>query len=562
FNIRANYSRFSIGRSYDLDQFGGAANLLPGTPGSLNFDLNARGAALLIGSNAANVQRQFNLVGATDIVSGNHTYRFGADYRRLWPIIGMRTLEESVLFDGVDQAITGNAARVGVFRRAPAQKPVYTNFSLYAQDEWRKSQRLTLTYGVRWELNPPPSIDGISPIAVDQVNDPSQLKAVAPGASLWDTTFLNFAPRFGFAYRLIGRNDPKLIVRGGVGVHYDLGHERTGDVFADSAPFVSGRPIVPATVFDPHLKLPYTLNWHVSLEQSLGNSQWISAAYVGAAGRRLLHTQTLFDQNPAFPFLRLTTNAGRSDYRALQVQFNRNLSRGLMSSVSYTWAKSLDNVSEDSARAVSMTSDNPAFDRGPSDFDVRHQLAGLVSYELPAAFKSGLGHKLSRNWAVDSIFNARSARPVNVVYMFPTPFGVAYLRPDAVAGQPLSLLNPAAFEEPAVLEQGNLGRNSLRGFPLYQIDLALRRRFNFSETLSIQLQVDAFNLFNHANFEDPFGRDRVLGGVFGNTFIPNTTFGQSASLLGQGLSGSGSTFGSFYNTGGPRALRFSLKLRF
>lgn len=569
FNIRANYSRLSVGRSYELDEFGGGSKLSPNT--ALNFDLNARGAALLIGNKASNLQRQFNLVGATDIVSGDHSFKFGADYRRLWPIIGLRTLEESVLFDGVDQAMTGNAARIGIFNRAPAQKPVFNNLSLYAQDEWRQSKRLTLTYGLRWELNPPPSIDDISPIAVDQADDPAQLKAVAPGTSLWETTFLNFAPRFGFAYRLVGTNDPKLVVRGGAGVLYDLGHERAGDVFADSIPFVSGGPVLPAIVFDPHLKLPYTLNWNVSLQQSLGHSQSISASYVGAAGRRLLHTQTLFDQNPAFPFLRLTTNAGRSDYRALQVQFNRAPSSGLTSSVSYTWSRSFDNVCEDSARAVLMTSANPSLDRGPSDFDVRHTLTGLVSYEIPAAFERGIGNTLFRNWAVDSIFNARSAKPVNVVYMFPTPFGVAYFRPD-VAGQPFYVfdpnaaggrtINPAAFAEPANLEQGNASRNSLRGFPLYQIDLALRRHFNFSETLSIQLQVDAFNLFNHTNFEDPFGRDRVLGTMFGNTFTPNATFGQSTSLLNQGVSGTAGAFGSFYNTGGPRALRFSLKLRF
>lgn len=535
FSIRANYSRLRVSRAYELDQFGGAANLIPDTPASLNFDLNARGAAWLTGAEAANLQRQFNLAGATEFIRGDHHVKVGADYRRLSPVIGMRTLEENVIFNGVAQAVTGIAARTGVFNREPAQKPIFSNFSLYAQDDWRKSQRLMLTYGMRWELNPPPALNEMSPIAVDQVNDPAQLQAVAPGTPLWETTFLNFAPRFGFAYRLVGKQDPKLVVRGGAGVFYDLGHERAGDVFADSVPFVTGGP---AIVFDPNLKLPYTVNWNISLEQSLGRWQSISATYVGTAGRRLLHTATRFHQNPAFPFLRLTTNAGRSDYRALQVQFNRTFADGFASSVSYTWAKSLDNVSEDSARAVLLTSANPALDRGPANFDVRHQLTGFVSYEIPELFRRSFARKVLRNWAVDSIVNARSARPVNAVNMFPMSFGVAYFRPD------------------------NLERNSLRGFPLYQIDLALRRRFNFSESVSLQLQVDAFNLFNHTNFEDPSGRDRVLGSVFGDTFTPNPTFGQPASLLGQSLSGSGGAFGSFYNTGGPRALRLSLKLRF
>ena len=78
----------------------------------------------------------------------------------------------------------------------------------------------------------------------------------------------------------------------------------------------------------------------------------------------------------------------------------------------------------------------------------------------------------------------------------------------------------------------------------------------------IQLQADTFNLFNHPNFEDPLGRERAVGTIFANTFTPNTTFGQSSSLLGQSLSGAGSAFGSFYNTGSSRMLRFSLKLQF
>jgi hypothetical protein len=123
-------------------------------------------------------------------------------------------------------------------------------------------------------------------------------------------------------------------------------------------------------------------------------------------------------------------------------------------------------------------------------------------------------------------------------------------------------INPAAFDIPADLEQGDLDRNSLRGFPLHQIDLAVRRAFNFSEQLSFQFRVDVFNIFNHPDFEDPVGRDRVIGGVFpGVSFTPNSTFGRSSSLLGQSLSDSAG-FGAFYNTGGPRTLRFSLKVSF
>jgi Ca-activated chloride channel homolog len=573
--LRASYSRLRVAGSQALDEFGGA--LVPSSMASVfgesfNFDLNARGANLTTGSEVSNIQRQFNVLGSLMIVSGNHDFKFGADYRRMAPSFGLRSLETNVLFDGVGQAITGVPSRVGLFNRETSQSPDFNNLSLYAQDEWRTTKRLTLTYGLRWELNPAPSNDGTQPLAVDQANDPTQLESVAPGTSLWQTTYANFAPRVGFAYELFGKNDPQVVLRGGFAVLYDLGQQRAGEAFADSMPFVSG-PGAPAIVFDPQLKLPYTLNWHVSVERSFSENQTVTASYVGTAGGRLLHTQTLFDQNAEFPFLRLTTNAGSSDYRALQLQFNRRFANGLGSSISYTWARALDNVSEDSARNFLMTSANPAFDRGPSDFDVLHQVSGFVNYDLPALFSKGVGNKLFRNWSVDSSANLRSARPVNVVYLFPTSFGVAYFRPDAVAGQSLYIfdpaveggrrINPAAFTVPSGLEQGSLSRNSLRGFPFYQIDLALRRQFNFSEYVGLQFRADVLNIFNHPNFADPVGRDRVLGGVFsGGAFTPNSTFGRSSSLLGQSLSGLGEGFGSFYDTGGPRTLRFSLKFVF
>jgi len=225
------------------------------------------------------------------------------------------------------------------------------------------------------------------------------------------------------------------------------------------------------------------------------------------------------DQNPDFDFLRVTTNRGKSDYQALQLKFERPLTNHLAGLVSYTLSRSMDNVTDDTARRVMIA----GFGLVPSDFDVRHQLAGVATYELPAPVRTGIGNKLFRNWALDSIFNARSAKPLKFVSMFPTSFGIGYLQEDV----------------------------SQRGFPLYQVDAALRRKFNFTEAVALQFQADAFNVFNHPNFEDPIGNDLVVGTPF---------FGQSASMSGRSLVSGG--FPSFYSFGGPRAMRFSVKLVF
>jgi len=493
-DLRVNYSRLRVDGSYVLDEFGGTA--LPATsfPASFTFDLNSTNAAWKIGNEQSNLQRQFNLPGSVVTLNGAHTITFGGDYRRLSPVIAFRPSEENAFFDGVTQATTGIAARVNTLRFGDPQNPVFNKLSLFGQDEWRQSKRLILTYVVRWDLAPAPSTG--QAFAVDQISDPATLKVTASGNPLWETRFLNFGPRAGVAYLATNENGPELVLRGGASIVYDVGQDRSGEIFAGSIPFVSGSvafnspfPVsllpttnsaVPLLAFDPRLKLPYLITWNASVQQYVGTYQSISATYIGSSGKRLLHTETLFNENPDFSFLRLTTNRGHSDYRALQVTFERDSHAGFTALASYTWSRSMDNVMEDSARRVVMTSADPQADRGPSDFDVRHQLTGYAAYELPAPVARGFGNKLLRNWALESIFNARSGRPLNVVYLVPTSFGVAYLRPDVLSSVP-----------------------RLRGFQFYQVDLALRRKFHFTEYVGLQIQADAFNVFNRANFMDP-----------------------------------------------------------
>ena len=164
-----NYSTARANGSYLLDQFGGATIPVLNIPqaGSFAFDLNSRNAGFLIGDDASNVQRQINLTGATTFVSGNHTVKFGADFRRLSPIISPRASEQNVFFDGVVQAIAGTADRVTNLVHSGPQTPVYKSLSLFAQNDWRKSPRLNLILGMRWELEPAPSSD--QALAVDQV---------------------------------------------------------------------------------------------------------------------------------------------------------------------------------------------------------------------------------------------------------------------------------------------------------------------------------------------------------------------------------------------------------
>jgi hypothetical protein len=601
--VRANYSRVAARGSRLLDTFGGAVvpgadtlagALLTTTGGSFAFDLGGRGASLDSAAEVVNLQRQVNLVGSLDIVSGTHVYKLGADYRRLSPVVGAFAKERQVYFEGVAGAVAGTAARDGLFTRAGAGRPVFDDLSAYAQDEWRKTQRLTLTYGLRWELSPAPHAGGgPKPVAFTQVEDAAQLVLAPPGASLWETTYFNFGPRAGLAYRLTGSSGGNYTVaRAGVALLYDTGGAEAGHVFSDSHPFLEGgaafgipftasvappfdegaRLGVPVSAFDPHLKLPYTLRWHASVERALGANHSVSASYVGAAGRRLLLTQTLLDPSPDFSLVRVTTNGASSDYHSARFQFNRRMSRGLQALASYTWAKSIDDFSEDAPARALLRGDT---ERGLSDFDARHTVSGFFSYALPAPFERGAWNALTRRWALDALFNARSAKPVNVVYGFPLSYGFAFLRPDLLSGLPPYVLdpsvpggrrlNPAAFVVPGAARQGTLGRNALHGFPFYQLDLALHRQFDFNERVNLQVRAEAFNLLNHPNFDDPATTLAFLGATPGDptTLRLDPYFGRSLSARGGGeWVGQAGGFGPLYTAGGARTVQLSLKLTF
>jgi Ca-activated chloride channel homolog len=600
--LRANYSRLAAGSAYALDGFGGAlppaastdlAAFFSNGNRSARFDLDGRNAALFGGDEVSSTQRQFHTVGSATWAYGAHTFNFGADYRRVAPVIGLRPAEAGVFFNGVGQSVTGTAARAWAYERATPQRPVFHNLSAFGQDEWRVTPRLTLTYGARWTVNPAPRASGgVDAPAAGGVDDPAGLNLAQGGARLWETTYGNFAPRVGVAYQPAGR-DGEFVLRAGFGVFYDAGTEQAGRAYADSYPFVTGRSLfdrpfpaavaappagpgdAPLAAFDPRLKQPFTLKWNFEAQHSLGDSQSFSAAYVGAAGRRLLLTESLFDGDAVFPFIRLTTNGAESDYHAMQLQFNRQPARGLQALVSYTWAKSLDDYSRDAAARALLRGEAAGQERGPSDFDVRHSLSGYIFYELPSPFDGGWGEALLRDWTLSSIFTARSARPLNIVYALPTGYGFAYLRPDIVAGVPVyvtdpaapggRLVNPAAFAVPAASRQGTLGRNSLRGFPLYQADLGLGRRFRFTEEVSLSFRAEVFNLFNRANLADPGGRDASLGTRLSpsDPLTTNGTFGRPASMYGRSLlGGTGGSFDSFHHAGGPRHIQFSLKFEF
>ncbi len=616
--FRFNYSHNSGSNRVKLDTFGGAvvppdSILFPSPFSSAESQytfavFSLQGGSWTLGKNASNIQRQINVIDNISLQKGTHSLKFGVDYRQLSPKFGPQDYLLNPGFLDVPSLIAGSPFFVFV-TQGRGGTAAFHDFGVYAQDTWRVHTRVILTYGLRWEFEPPPSAsNGPDFFAVNGIDDLSNLALAPPGTSLWETRFGNFAPRVGVAYQLSQAKDFETVVRGGFGVFYDLAVQQIGDAFLlGNLPFSVSKfcsaffsdpgcpsgtltfPLSPGvtqpppfsplpsplsiTASDPALKLPYVLQWNIAFEQALGNSQAISLSYVAAVGRRLVMTESLFLPSPSFSVVQLARNGATSDYHALQIQFRRPLARGLQTLASYTWSHSIDEGSSSASgtgNSLFNRAFGPATNRGPSDFDIRQVFAAAVTYDFPAPPDNSPVRTLLGGWSIDNIIQAQTATPVNV-FDSRIRFSGTFVntRPDVVQGVPLHTqdaslpggrrINAAAFQSPPLdpltgfpTRPGTLGRNALRGFGAVQWNFAVRRQFSFSEQLQLQFRAEFFNLLNHPNFANPVGD------------LASPLFGQSTQMLGRTLAGSdaGVGFASLYQVGGPRSIQLALKLQF
>jgi hypothetical protein len=602
--LRLNYSRQLGQQQYVPATYGGAVPvdtaLLTNGYGGLGwvrFSFGGYGAIVYGGDSMKNYQRQMNVVDNVSLVKGGHQFKFGIDYRRLSPIYAVQS-RQIVYFQSEAGVNSATASLAGIYNYDSAH-PRFDNYSLYGQDTWKVTPRLTLDYGLRWELNPAPTVPNgemMPAVALGITGNPPNISnaTLAPaGTPFYKTFYRAFAPRGGVAYQLNSTSGRETVLRGGFGVYYDLGSSGatsgfplyainflTGVPFPLSAaeaarPAITIPTSLPVTdwVYSTaqDLKLPYTLQWNVALEQSLGTQQSLSLSYVASAARRLLTTQTLNypagyttgpRPNPNFLYIYYTWNGPTSDYDSMQVQYKARLKRGLQALVNYTWSHAIDEVSSD------MGSYN--LSRGNADFDVRHNLSAAFNYNLPSPGAAPVLKHVFGNWSLDGIVHAQSGQPVNVTGAYTVFAGMyVYVRPDVVPGQPFYIddptvpggrrFNSAAFTNPpadplypTAFQQGNFGRNVLRGLPLSQIDFALGRSFKLTENFTLQFKGELFNIFNHPMF-----------GSYGTSYLTPSTFGVPTQTLGYALNPQGvGGLSSLYQMGGPRSVQLSLRLSF
>ena len=543
---------------------------------SIPLGNGSTGTSYLSAENTSNSLNQWNLVDSVSTVLGHHQIKFGGDYRRLSSPINPASPYVFPYFASRASLVSDSPLLLYIFKYVAAT-PVFNELALFVQDDWKVAPRMNLSFGLRWEVDPPPTEahGNDAYTLLGNVGDPSSLSLASQGTPLWHTPKFNFAPRLGVAWVAHDRPGSETVLRGGGGVFFDtanqlatqgyngIGFQAVKSYFGSSLPVTSAQldfapsvaaPYTSSTIyaFPEHLQLPYTLQWNLSLDQALGKNQALTLSYVGSNGRRLIQEQqySLHSLNSNFGTVILIPGGITSNYQSLQAKFQRSISKGLQALASYTWSHSLDFGSNNASLPVT---------RGNSDFDVRHNFQTGVSWDMPSPHVRSAISPMLADWGADVRAIARTGFPVTLK-------GSSYIDPGTgntynrglnyIPDRPLYLygsqypggraINPGAFSTPPGSSAGDAPRNFVRGFGEFQLNLAARRQFHLTNELSLQFRAEAFNILNRPNF-----------GTVDPT-LTDTTFGQATQMLNQSLG----TVASQYQQGGPRSMQFALKLRY
>lgn len=251
--------------------------------------------------------------------------------------------------------------------------------------------------------------------------------------------------------------------------------------------------------------------------------------------------------DPRFDNVTQVQSIGTSSYNSLQVEATRRYKNGLTFGANYTWAHSLDDVSDalgvlinDSA-GILDASKPLSFNRANSQFDIRNRFVLNYRYELPFA-KGTYGWKkyLLDGWSQSSIFTTQSGLPATV---FAEPiFGISDLLlngtnngstvvnttvdGDATQLHPIPFFNSYTVptnlpvSEPLLEHNGTSGRNHLRLVGQTDLDVAVSKQFKFTESKHLELRFESFNALNHPNFA---GYNNILGSSQFNTYTSTAT---------------------------------------
>jgi len=271
--------------------------------------------------------------------------------------------------------------------------------------------------------------------------------------------------------------------------------------------------------------------------------------------------------NPNLGEINELISPGQNDYNSLFVQLQRRMTKGLSLQFSYTFAKSVQRDGLDFNNQFDFSNTN-----GPSLLDQRHRIsiAGVYRPELQRFTGSDTGRAILSGWRVSTVMEFSSGRPYAAL-LSPacTSSTLSFNNCDGLNGN----LNDSAFNQDTANTAGGVngggptpgvGLNSFYGPWLERIDAALARSFPLGENRSLQLEAQAFNLFNHANYyvQNGDGINPLQYNPIGTNCGDGATLKQTCYLVPNSGPGNFGALQEISPNGLPRVLQFSARFTF
>lgn len=560
-NFRYDYLPVNYGTNQD------AALGIPG-PGGIT---TTNGISLIGGGNGTYIeylgdfgqytvqQRSLQLADSLTWMRGNHTFKFGGTALK-------RSMEEINVNAGkgfyfyrdafgfqqgysgyeVADMILNNAGTQFTATGIPGAIPhtdINWENSLFAQDDWRIRPNLTLNLGLRWDLLTPYYEKDNKIANYDPVTQTLVLPGNGVPRATVNTNYDNFGPRLGFNYLL----NEKTAFRGGYGIFYSLDRGGIGNQLTQNPPFLvtqyrfSGpgsyvtldQPIpLPEPVAAGATTLPSgtgiiyvprnsknerTQEWNLSVQRELDSKTSAMLAYVGDRGNNLATVISSPGFGGALPTaVGAVEYIGTSKYDALQATLRRIEGNGLSYLASYTLGSAKNDgpgfFAGNPSRGGSVTDSanclipgkgcNLGLDYGRADYDARQRLTVAATYQLPWARDNAI----IGGWSVNSVLTLQSGTPFTV-YDQSGKRADQIGNPNSGSHKASKWFNTAAFA-PAAGAQGTEKRNAVTGPPTRTVDLSIFKTFAMPRYGSLELRIEAFNIFNWAQYNQP---DNVLG---------------------------------------------------
>jgi hypothetical protein len=468
-------------------------------------------------------------------------------------------------------------------------------YGFFVQDDWRVSRNLTLNLGLRYDIITPPMEAHGQGCNLALTATTAQV-ACYDGANSALTTksggvaipYNDFSPRVGFAATLT----PHTVLRGGFGISFfppvdgNSQGMRNGNYastlnltttpasvnnqLSGGLPYpVPDNPLNPTggislNVFSMGNRTPYVEQFNVTLQRELIPGLVWNVGYVGALSRKLAFATEIdqappgagtvqprryyYNLLPGVSSISEMYTGGTADYHSLQTSLEHRFSKGFNLITNYTWGHLIDDApcrggckSGSTAGPFPLLSANRRLDRGNSDIDMRQRWAMMISYQPPIGnSRKGVEGALMKGWQCNAVAAIQTGQTFSIQNSSARDNTGSGDRPNVV-GNPYSTpqtpnqwFNTAAFAAQPLYTVGNVGRNTMFGPPMKNLDFSTFKDFQLKEHTALQFRAELFNILNHPNF------------------------GQPATSLGA------SGFGVISSTGNylPRNIQIALKLLF